>query len=65
MENEKKISKISKQRTKKEKEFVTVGEASALTGLGPQTIRKMVDKQTLLSYRTPSNQRKINFRSLQ
>jgi putative resolvase len=65
MESEKKISKISKQRTKKEKEFVTVGEAAILAGLDRQTIRKMADRQTIKCFRTPSDQRRINLQSLQ
>jgi predicted site-specific integrase-resolvase len=63
MQNEKTISKRTK--TKKEKEFVTVGQAAALTGLDAQTIRKMADKSSFLCYRTPSDQRRINLQSLQ
>jgi putative resolvase len=63
MQNEKTISK--RTQNKKEKEFVTVGQAAALTGLDAQTIRKMADKASFLCYRTPSDQRRINLHSLQ
>jgi predicted site-specific integrase-resolvase len=50
---------------KKQKQFVSVGEASTFTGLDPQTIRKMADKASIVCYRTPSGQRRINLQSLQ
>jgi predicted site-specific integrase-resolvase len=50
---------------KKEKLFVTVGKASVLTGLDAQTIRKMADEASVLCYRTPSGQRRINLQSIQ
>jgi predicted site-specific integrase-resolvase len=53
------------QTNEKEKRYVTVGEASRLTGLDPQTIRKMADKASILCYKTPSGQRRINFQSIQ
>jgi predicted site-specific integrase-resolvase len=53
------------QRNEKEKRYVTVGEASRLTGLDPQTIRKMADKASILCYKTPSGQRRINLQSIQ
>jgi putative resolvase len=65
MENEKTIRKGSKTKSKKEKEFVTVGVAAALTGLEAQTIRKLADNSSFLCYRTPSDQRRINLQSLQ
>jgi putative resolvase len=63
MKNEKTIFK--RTQNKKEKEYVTVGQAAALTGLDAQTIRKMADKSSFLCYRTPSDQRRINLQSLQ
>lgn len=63
MQNEKTIFK--RTQIKKEKEYVTVGQAAALTGLDAQTIRKMADKASFLCYRTPSDQRRINLQSLQ
>jgi predicted site-specific integrase-resolvase len=48
-----------------DKKFVTVGEASSITGMDRQTIRKMVDKSLILGYRTPSGQRKINLINIQ
>jgi predicted site-specific integrase-resolvase len=50
---------------KKEKEFITIGNASMLSGLDIQTIRKMADTSQIESYRTPSGQRRINRNSLQ
>jgi hypothetical protein len=38
---------------KKERNFVTVGKAAVLTGLDPQTIRKMADEASISCYRTP------------
>lgn len=50
---------------KKRKHFITVGEASILTGLDIQTIRKMADKASIICYRTPSGQRRIDLQSVQ
>ena len=49
----------------KQKMFVSVGDAAKLTGLEAQTIRKMADKASILCYRTPSGQRRINLQSIQ
>jgi predicted site-specific integrase-resolvase len=49
----------------KEKQFISVGNASIISGLDPQTIRKMFDNKTIAGYKTPSNQRKIDKSSLQ
>lgn len=49
----------------KERAYVSIGEASRLTGLESQTIRKMADKASILCYRTPSGQRRINLQSIQ
>jgi predicted site-specific integrase-resolvase len=53
------------QNNEKEKRHVSVGEASKLTGLDPQTIRKMADKASIVCYKTPSGQRRINLQSIQ
>ena len=50
---------------RKQKVFVTVGEASRLTGLEAQTIRKMADQASITCYKTPSGQRRINLQSIQ
>jgi len=47
------------------KNFVTVGEAATIAGLDPQTIRKMADEASILCYRTPSGQRRIDVQSIQ
>lgn len=49
----------------KERNFVTVGKASVITGLDSQTIRKMADNSSIVCYRTPSGQRRINLQSIQ
>ena len=49
----------------RQKSFVSVGEASKLTGLEAQTIRKMADQASITCYRTPSGQRRINLQSIQ
>lgn len=48
-----------------EKQFISVGRATQLSGLEAQTIRKMADKGIITCYKTPSGQRKINLQSLQ
>lgn len=42
------------------KRFVKIREASLLTGIECQTLRKMVDNGTIASFKTPSGQRRIN-----
>ena len=48
-----------------EKRFVNVKEASRLTGLDPQTVRKMADNSSITCYKTPSGQRRISLQSIQ
>lgn len=50
---------------KNEKAFVSVGDASIITGLDKQTIRKLVDTAQITGYKTPSGQRRIDRTSLQ
>jgi len=50
---------------KKIRNFVTVGKASIITGLDSQTIRKLADNSSILCYRTPAGQRRINLQSIQ
>lgn len=45
--------------------FVSIKEASLLTGIGPQTLRSLADNEKIPSYRTPSGQRKFDRSSLQ
>lgn len=45
--------------------YVPVGEAARLTGLDPQTVRKMADEASIACYRTPSGQRRIHLPSIQ
>jgi putative resolvase len=47
------------------KNFVPIREASRLTGLGHQTIRKMADDGTIRCYKTPTGQRRIDIQSIQ
>ena len=49
----------------KEKEYISVGNASILSGLDPQTIRKMVDTEKISGYKTPSGQRRVNRKDIQ
>jgi predicted site-specific integrase-resolvase len=49
----------------KQKDFVTVGEASRIAGLDSQTIRKLADNSSIVCYRTPTGQRRINLQSVQ
>jgi len=50
---------------KRQRLFVTIGEASRFSDLEAQTIRKMADKASFICYKTPSRQRKINIRCIQ
>jgi predicted site-specific integrase-resolvase len=49
----------------KEKDYISVGNASVLSGLDSQTIRKLVDTKKISGYKTPSGQRKINRKDFQ
>jgi len=57
--------KCRSSRAQAEKRFVTVGEAARLTGLEIQTVRKMADQASLVCYKTPSGQRRIDIHSIQ
>lgn len=48
-----------------EKKFITIKEASTISGLDKQTIRKMFDLSQIHGYKTPSGQRKIDRSSIQ
>jgi putative resolvase len=52
-------------KDKKEKDYISIGEASKQTGLGIQAIRNMVDKEKIRGYKTPSGHRKIHRECLQ
>ena len=47
------------------KTWIAVGEASKLTGLDRQSIRKLADESSLVCYKTPSGQRRISLQSVQ
>lgn len=47
------------------KEFITPGEASKLSGLDIQTIRKLVDNKKITGFITPSGHRRINRKCFQ
>lgn len=49
----------------KEKEFVSIREAALITGLDPQTLRKLGDLQKIKCYKTPSGQRRFNKSNLE
>jgi predicted site-specific integrase-resolvase len=48
-----------------EKDFISIKEASIMTGIQPQTLRKLGDTQKIQCYRTHSGQRKFHRASLQ
>ena len=48
-----------------QKRFVKVGEAARLTGLEVQTVRKMADNSSIVGYKTPSGQRRLDIQSIQ
>lgn len=43
-----------------DKAFITIGEASKISGINIQTVRKMVDRGEIPCYKTVSGHRKIN-----
>lgn len=51
-----------KERTRTD--FITLKEASKITGIGSQTLRSFFDKQKITGYKTPTGQRRINRESL-
>lgn len=57
----------TREKTRKEETrgFISVGEASKLSGLDSQTIRKMVDSKEITGFKTPSGHRRVNRSSLQ
>ena len=54
-----------KRREKTAKEFITAGEASQLSGIEIQTIRRLVDSKKITGFTTPSGHRRVNRKSLQ
>jgi predicted site-specific integrase-resolvase len=50
---------------KTRKEFITPGQASKLSGLDIQTIRRLVDDKKIASFVAPSGHRRINTKSFQ
>lgn len=52
-------------KSKEKNNFISVGEASKLSGLDVQTLRKMADLSQIKSYRTPSRQRRFDRQDLQ
>ena len=55
----------NKVNTGYEKEFISIKEASILTGIQPQTLRKLGDSQKIKCYKTLSGQRKFHKASLE
>ena len=50
---------------KKQANFVSIQQASLITGLSKHTLRTYADKQTVVCYKTPSGQRKFDSNFLQ
>jgi predicted site-specific integrase-resolvase len=50
---------------KEEKNFVGIGAASKISGIGMQTLRTLVDDKKIAGYKTPSGTRRIHLDSLQ
>jgi predicted site-specific integrase-resolvase len=46
--------------SKNEKSYVSIKEASSITGLNQQTLRKLADTDSIESYKIPSGQRKFS-----
>jgi exonuclease I len=44
----------------KSADYVSISEANIITGIHPQTLRKLGDQQKIKCYKTPSGQRKFN-----
>jgi predicted site-specific integrase-resolvase len=49
----------------KDPEFVSIREACRITGISPQTLRKLCDQQKIQCYKTFSDQRKFHRKSLE
>lgn len=47
------------------KNFLSIGEAYQITGISPQTLRKLADQNKIKSYKTLSGQRKFDKNSLE
>jgi predicted site-specific integrase-resolvase len=56
---------MNELKTGVEKDFISIKEASILTGIQPQTLRKMGDQKKIQCYRTFSGQRKFHKGSLE
>jgi predicted site-specific integrase-resolvase len=52
-------------KNKKDSEFVSIREASIITGINPQTLRKLGDQEKIKCYKTLSGQRKFNRKYLE
>jgi excisionase family DNA binding protein len=63
-ENSRGESQGKARESRKETDFVTIGEASQITGIGVQTLRALFDKEKIAGYKTPAGQRRINRESL-
>jgi predicted site-specific integrase-resolvase len=57
--------KTEKPRKDKIKKFISIGEASDISGLDPQTIRKFIDAKEITGFKTPSGHRRVCRESLQ
>lgn len=51
---------MNNEKNKKETQYVSIRIASQITGIHPQTLRKLCDDNKIQYYRTPSKQRKFN-----
>lgn len=45
--------------------FISIGKASIITGLCPQTLRSLADQSKIACYKTPSGQRRFNIENLE
>lgn len=50
---------------KQEKNFISIGEASKISGIGIQTLRVLFDQKKIAGYKTSSGTRKFDIRCLQ
>jgi len=48
------------EKKKKQTNYISIGEATVLSGLCAQTLRKLADQNKIISYKTITGQRKFD-----
>ena len=56
---------MNEEQYYKTADYVSISEANIITGIHPQTLRKLADQQKIKCYRTITGQRKFNRQCLE